>query len=152
MENPFQPGDFSKRIRPYDEEVVAQLIEDAWALALDVAPCIGEDGFDREGAAKAILRNVILRWAEMGTGEATTQQASIYSQTIDTRQRRTRLLQPTDIADLQRLCGKGSGRKAFTISRMPAVVPVGSPLAGASINDPNAIGEWSDDRVIPDTF
>lgn len=111
---PFAPG--------IDEAKALAMIEDALALAARVAPCILTDAFEHDGAAKAILRGAILRWNDTGTGAVTQQAAGPFSQTIDTRQDRKSLFWPSEIKQLQELCGSESS-EAFaidTVSAMPA--------------------------------
>ncbi|OBJ85541.1 hypothetical protein A9W97_19385 [Mycobacterium gordonae] len=82
----------------------AAMIEDALGMAELHAPCITKPGFAHRAAAKAILRGAILRWNEAGNGAATTQQAGIYGQTVDTRQPRKAMFFPSEIDALKRLC------------------------------------------------
>jgi hypothetical protein len=83
------------------------MIDDAMALAARVAPCINEAGFAHEAAARAILRRVILRWNDQGTGAFTTESVDDYSGSTDTRQPSKNLFWPSEISQLQDLCRTG---------------------------------------------
>ncbi|WP_345314107.1 hypothetical protein [Gordonia alkaliphila] len=54
---------------------LAAMIEDILAMAVSVAPCIAEDNFAHDKAARAILRGAVLRWHAADSG-AITQQAA----------------------------------------------------------------------------
>jgi len=97
-----------------DEAKAFAMIDDAMALAVKVAPCIAEDDFLYNSAAKAILRGAVLRWNEAGTGAAVQQGAGPFQQTIDTRQQRRSMFWPSEITDLQELCSE-SQSGAFSI-------------------------------------
>lgn len=107
---PFAPG--------IDEAKAEAMIEDALALAAEVAPCILEESFTKPAAAKAILRGAILRWNDAGTGAVVSQAAGPFSQTIDTSKVRRAMFWPSEITDLQKLCG-GSKNQAFAIDTVP---------------------------------
>lgn len=83
------------------------MIDDVMALAARVAPCILASDFVHGAAAKAILRRVILRWNEQGSGALTTESVDDYSGTTDTRQPSKNLFWPSEIAQLQDLCKTG---------------------------------------------
>jgi len=97
-----------------DPAKAAAMIEDALALAATVAPCITEDSFTGEGAARAILRGAVLRWHESGTGALQTQSAGPFGVTLDNRQPRRGLFTPTEIEQLQGLC-KGASTGAYAV-------------------------------------
>ncbi|MBP2211089.1 hypothetical protein JOJ87_001433 [Rhodococcus ruber] len=104
-----------------DEAKAALMIEDAIATASVVAPCILEDTFVHEAAAKAIIRGAILRWNDSGNGAVVSQAAGPYSQTIDTRVNRRSMFYPSEITDLQRLCQAYKRGRAFTVDTTPVV-------------------------------
>jgi hypothetical protein len=95
------------------------MIDDALALAAQVAPCILEDTFEQEGAARAILRGAVLRWNEAGTGALQSQTAGPFGQQIDTRQQRRGMFWPSEITQLQRLCAGDTGAEAFAVDTVP---------------------------------
>lgn len=98
----------------------AAMIEDTVARAARVAPCITEDGFSGAGAAKAILRGIILRWHESGSGAVQSQTAGPFSMSVDNRQGSGPRFWPSEIEELQRLCRTDSGTKgAFDIGTGP---------------------------------
>lgn len=103
-----------------DEGKAEAMIEDALALAARVAPCILEPAFEHEGAARAILRGAILRWNDSGSGAIVSQAAGPFSQTIDTSQVRRSMFWPSEIKDLQELCGRPNAAKAFSVDMAAA--------------------------------
>lgn len=99
---------------------LAAMIEDVLALAASVAPCIVEDAFAHDKAARAILRGAVLRWHAADSGAITQQAAGPYSQTIDSTTRKSGLLWPSEIAALQDLCrnATGDGGGAFVVDTL----------------------------------
>lgn len=85
------------------------MIEDAEAMALLAAPCIGTAGFAHTSAVKAILRGAVLRWNDSGSGALQAQQAGPFGQTLDTRQERRGMFWPSEIVALQSLCATNQG-------------------------------------------
>lgn len=102
-----------------DPDKAAVMIEDALALAVAAAPCITDPEFEHAGAAKAIIRGAILRWNDAGSGAVTQLSAGSFQQTIDNRSERKRMFWPSEITDLQRLCGDRRVGGAFTIDTTP---------------------------------
>lgn len=92
---------------------VQAMIDDALAWAVRVAPCILDDDFQHPDAAKAILRNAILRWIQI-SDEGTTLVAGQFElrkgvtsgDAVRLAQMRSRrsLFWPSEINDLQELC------------------------------------------------
>lgn len=99
-----------------------EMIADAEALAIAVAPCLGDaevELADHQAAAvKAVLRAAILRWNDSGTGAMSMETAGPFSVQYDTRQPRRSLFWPSEIDQLQAICvaatGGGSGG-AFSV-------------------------------------
>lgn len=169
MQNPF--GDdagkaaIARRLQPQVESTtVDDYVEDAWARATAVAPCIALDTFPKEGEEeqktaelKAILRGIILRWHEAQAGGATgkTNMAGPYQQSVqlDARPKRGFVLQPSEIVDLQRLCMKRG--RPFSVDTMPDDPQANVPLYGVVVNgDTETLngppGEWSPDAPVVD--
>jgi hypothetical protein len=97
-----------------------EMIEDALGQAEIFAPCIFEDSFAKQRAAKSILRGAILRWNEAGTGAIVGQSAGIYGQTVDTRQPRRAMFYPSEIDALRKLCRSDDDTGgAFAIDLLP---------------------------------
>lgn len=96
------------------------MIDDALALAARVAPCITTEDFAYPDAAKAILRQVVLRWNDTGTGALQQQAAGPFSQSFDTRTTKRTLFWPSEIEALQELCQGGETAGAFSIDPTPA--------------------------------
>lgn len=102
----------------------AAMIEDAEAMALLAAPCIGSETFAHVAGLRAILRGAVLRWNESGTGALQAQTAGPFGQTLDTRQERRGMFWPSEIAQLQSLCAGAEGG-VYTLSLAgPDAVPV----------------------------
>ena len=99
------------------------MIEDAMALAARVAPCIADAEFQHDGAARAILRRVILRWNDQGSGALTTEAVDDYSGTTDTRQPSKNLFWPSEITQLQELCKTEGPAGAFSIDTVGPMAP-----------------------------
>ena len=97
------------------------MIDDALALAARVAPCILEDTFGYDAAARAILRGAVLRWNEAGTGAMQSQTAGPFGVQMDTRQQRRGMFWPSEISQLQDLCKGDEMSGAFAVDTVPAV-------------------------------
>ena len=123
-----------------DEAKAEAMIEDALATAEMVAPCIFDEEFAHPGAAKAILRGAVLRWNDSGTGAVTQVSGGPFQQTIDTRTARRSMFWPSEIVDLQKLCGIQREGKAFTIDTTPPAAAQAHPLFGALVNGPD---DWA---------
>ena len=102
-----------------DEDKAEALISDALAMAARIAPCIEDDDFPYADAAKAILRGAILRWNDGGAGLYKQVQTGPYQETIDTRQARKSMFFPSEISELQAMCGLQRAGAAFTIDTTP---------------------------------
>lgn len=116
-------GDFIERtdLAPFATIAEAKadaMIEDAEAMAVEVAPCITDDAFAKKPAVKAVLRAAILRWNDAGSGAKVTQAALGYSQTIDTSSPRKGLFWPSEIEQLQKVCAAEGGGKAFSVDTL----------------------------------
>lgn len=166
MENPFKDGEglaaIVRRLPGVDEDTVKDYIDDAWARATSIAPCIALETFPpgatpelqaiKVAELMAILRGVILRWHEAQSGAVTgkTQMAGPYQQSLqlDARPKRGYVLQPSEIIDFQRLCVR-KGRP-FSFDTMPDDDTANIPLYGVVVNgDTETLngppGEWSPD-------
>ena len=104
---PFAPG--------IDPDKAEAMITDALAMAELVAPCITTVEFTKAAAAKAILRGAILRWNDSGSGAVASRTALQFSESIDTRQVRKSMFWPSEIEQLQALCGDGEKSGAFAV-------------------------------------
>lgn len=110
---------------------LAELVGDALASAEIVAPCLADPDFQLHRAAKAILREAVLRRLDAGTGAVVTRSEGTgpfsKSETVDNRSRRS-ILQPSDIADLQNLCRSVSGAprpRGGAVNMDPTPTPTG---------------------------
>lgn len=115
------PADLTPFVPNLDEAKALAMIEDALALAARIAPCILDEEFEHEAAAKAVIRGAILRWHDGGSGMYMQQQAGPFQLTTDNRQTRKSMFWPSEISELQALCGIGRAGSAFTIDTTPVV-------------------------------
>ena len=118
----------------FEADELAGIVAGLNAKAERVAPCLtGTDPAPSEGQlaeAKLILLGTLKRWAEAGAGALTqrTQTAGPFNQSesYDTRQRTGYNLWPSEISQLQDLCGSsGSSGRAFEVDTMPGDAGVG---------------------------
>lgn len=82
------------------------MIDDALARAARFAPCILDTDLSaaNAAAAKAVLRDVVLRKNDAGTGVLAEQHTGPFGVTLDTRQPAKTLFWPSEIAELQSIC------------------------------------------------
>jgi hypothetical protein len=98
------------------------MIDDALALAARVAPCIVDADFEYGLAAKAVLRGVVLRWNDQGTGAVTQASVDDASFTFGSQQQRRGLFWPSEIQQLQELCKTDEAGGAFNIDTVSTSV------------------------------
>lgn len=120
-----------KDLEPFitvDPVKLAAMIEDVTARAISAAPCLATATDEQVlASAKSILRQAIIRWHDTDTGVVTTNTAGTYSQTstplkaiADPIVRRSGLLWPSEINDLQGLCKQASGGGgAYAVDALP---------------------------------
>lgn len=121
-----QPADLTP-FASIDPVKAAAMIEDAEAMASLVAPCLAQPAdltAGQRAAVKAILRGAILRWHDAGSGAVQSQTAGPFSQSLDTRQTRRSMFWPSEIEQLQELCGGKGNEGAFSIDTVSAAGPV----------------------------
>ncbi|MDN5725163.1 MAG: hypothetical protein L0G99_04415 [Propionibacteriales bacterium] len=124
-----------REVREIETARAEALIADAEALAVLVAPCLESDDFPHTAAAKAILRQAVLRRDDAGSGALQSQSVGPWSQTLDTRAS-SKILTADDERRLKALCpATGSGR-ARSIDTAPRQGPQ-HPLLGAWVNGPD---------------
>lgn len=106
-----------------DPNRVDAFVDDAIALAVSVAPCLATEDLDagKAAAAKAVLRQVIMRWIDRGSGVNTQQIAGPFQVSVD--QSHGGLFWPSEIQALQGICAGSSpvGQTAFAVDMSPAV-------------------------------
>lgn len=103
-------------------EQAQAMCDDALALAAVIAPCILDPRFEYEDAAKAILRQAILRWNAAGSGAVSSQTAGPFGVTIDTSVQRYGMFTKQEIEMLQALCKdstSGSAGSAWGYDTVP---------------------------------
>ena len=158
MQNPFGTEEgkaaIQRRLEGVKPETVMDYIEDAWARAVENAPCIASDSFPPENQPEkalflvTVLRGIILRWHELSTQGITGAMAGPYQVQFGAPTRKGYNLIPAEVVDLQKLCRK-KGRP-FSVDTMPDDVTQFFPLSGVVINgDTETLngppGEWSPD-------
>lgn len=107
------------------EDKAEALIADAMARAARVAPCILDDELSdtNSAAAKAVIRDAILRKDEAGTGVLQQKTIGPFGEVLDTRQPRRVMFWPSEVAELLSICRDHEGivaaRGAYEIDTMP---------------------------------
>lgn len=98
-----------------------QMIDDAEAMALLAAPCLGDPDLDpalndrQINAVRAVLRGAIMRWSDAGSGARQSVTTGPFSETVDTTVTRRGMFWPSEIGNLQAVCSSGEKGKAFSI-------------------------------------
>jgi hypothetical protein len=103
-----------------DPAVLQQMINDATALAVVVAPCLADEEFLYRDAVKAILRGILSRWAT-GAGPSTaisSTSAGPFITNFDNKSERRGALWPSEIQQLQSLC-RAFGMSVGTTDMVP---------------------------------
>jgi hypothetical protein len=119
-----------------DEEKAEAMISGAVAMAAIVAPCLDDpDALTPKqlAAAQMIIRDAVLRWADSGSGAATTQTAGPFGVTYDTRTPRKTLFWPSEITALQRVCRSGTGGM-FNVGTAPVEPMVSRQVYGEYVD------------------
>ncbi len=104
-----------------DESRAVQMIEDATAIAILVAPCLTDEDeltAGQKSAVKAVLRGAVLRWNDAGSGVVSQESVGSFSQSIDTANRRG-LFWPSEIEQLQQICRGDESGGAFSLDTAP---------------------------------
>lgn len=120
-------------------ELVELMVAGANAKAARVAPCLVDDdpapSADQLAEARLVLVGALQRWVEAGSGALQSQQAGPFGQTIDTRQKVSWNLWPSEIEQLQQICAdEDTSAGAFSIrptSSWSAHMPWCSYMLGA---------------------
>lgn len=98
------------------------MVDDATAMAVLAAPCLDSDTpltVTQLNAVRAVLRGAVLRWNDSGTGALSSQNAGPFSVAMDTRQQRRGMFWPSEITQLQQICGSGTSSGAFALDTLP---------------------------------
>jgi hypothetical protein len=113
-------------------EMVDDMVAGANAKASRVAPCLTWDGSetgkpaptaDQLAEAKLVLLGAVKRWAEAGAGAFQSQTAGPFGVTVDTRQRSGFNLWPSEIEDLQDICGSSARPRAGHVDMYEVTTP-----------------------------
>lgn len=105
-----------------DTSKALAMIDDALAMAAVVAPCINDETFAYEAAARAILRGAIIRWNDSGSGALSQQGAGPFQVSYDNRQPRRSLFYPSEISQLQDLCKESGTEQAYTVDTVSTTI------------------------------
>ncbi len=114
------------------------MIDDAMARAARVAPCILDATLSEVNAtaAKAVIRDAILRRNDAGTGAVQQQTAGPFSQLLDNRQPQRTMFWPSEIAELQAICADHNETPqsgAFAIDTAPYAFSAHLPWCSYSL-------------------
>lgn len=132
-------------LQVFDQEMTKAaadaMIATIWSRARKLAPCLKDPDIeldeDDTETLKGILRTVILRWSESGSGIVSSRTAGDYAETY-TGRGSGGTFRPEEIRDLQALCAGTAGagsQKAFSVDVAPTSgVRVVSHAAWCSIN------------------
>lgn len=127
MPNPYlEPADLAPFAK-IDEAKAQAMIDDAYARAARVAPCLTDPDFlnvsENVAAVRSVLRAAVLRRNDSGTGTVQYQVGGPYAVTTDTKQPHRSLLWPSEIEELQGICREFNGEKP---SQAFSFTPTGS--------------------------
>lgn len=110
-----------------DEAKASAMIDDAYARAARVAPCLQDEDFQADpgnvAVVRSVLRAAILRRNDAGSGATQYQTAGPFAQQTATGQPHRSMLWPSEIEELQAVCAAYSGTSsggAFSINTSPA--------------------------------
>lgn len=111
-----------------DEVKADAMIADAEATAISVAPCLVDpdnpsllntDLSDNDRRViTAVLRAVIIRWNEAGSGAVVQESVGPYSHTVDNRSNKYGRFWPSEIDQLRAICSNSTGGKAFSVTQI----------------------------------
>lgn len=108
-----------------DAALLTLMVAGANARAARVAPCLVSTAPpptpEQLAEARLVLLGAIKRWGEAGSGAFQAQTAGPFSVTTDTRQRGGFNLWPSEIEQLQDICGRTSSA-AFTVDTAPGLM------------------------------
>lgn len=93
------------------------MISSAIARAVFYAPCLAAAKVDpaKAAAAKSIIIDAILRWADRGSGAVVTETAGIFGRTVAPTS--STLFYPSEITDLRAMCEQSTG--GVPLANMP---------------------------------
>lgn len=118
------PIDFSD-LAVFDEDIPEEraeaMIATVWARTRTLAPCLSEADVelnaDQFENVKSVVRDVVLRWAELGTGVASSRTAGDYSESYNGGGSGG-LFRPGEIRELQAVCSevRRPTQRAYSVS------------------------------------
>jgi hypothetical protein len=123
METPVTATDIQTFDDDIDTTLAEAMIETVWADVVLVAPCIKEESFGDDQPeylikVKSIVRAVVLRWADAGSGGVRQRAAGDFSEILD-KDSAGGKLRPGEIRELQDLCSSQQRRKGGRASTIP---------------------------------
>ena len=117
------PPEYAALVTP---ELLQIMVDGANARASRVAPCLAAPTLEQLSEAKLVLIGSVTRWTQAGSGAVVQHSAGAFSETMDTRQRSGYNLWPSEITQLQEICG-ADDRTAFSIDTAPTEVGSDAP-------------------------
>lgn len=110
-------------------------ITDAEAMALLAAPCLSGDLDNRQTAAvRAVLRQALMRWKEVGSGAVTQQQVGPFGQSVDTSSVRRGMFWPSELDQLRAICNGTGGATSGTATTVSSTYALSLHLPWCSLN------------------
>jgi hypothetical protein len=113
------------------------MIATVWSRTRKLAPCLKEDDVELDvddlETVKGIVRSVILRWAESGSGVVGSRNAGDYGETYTTGGGGS--FRPDEVRDLQTVCaGVRRGQRAYAVVTGPSTTRVVQHASWCNIN------------------
>lgn len=106
------------------EEVAEAMIASVWARARLLAPCLADEDVeltdDQLEIVRSVVRLIVLRWADTGSGAIQSRTAGDYSEAFASRTGggSAGTFRPDEIRDLQAICAtaRRSAQRAYSFS------------------------------------
>lgn len=120
MQNPLTHADLTIFNAEISEAEATAMIASVWARTVQkIAPCLKDLDANEEQVefVKGILRGVVLRWYDTGSGAVMSRTAGEYQEQLSKYSGGT--FRPEELEDLQSVCGASDAPKASTILTFP---------------------------------
>lgn len=134
MPAPLTAGEVQVFDAEITEDIANAMIASAWVRALKIAPCLKtkewsdeetDEEYEDTQLVKDVLRRVVLRWADTGSGAARSRVAGEYQETYNDYG--GGLFRPDEIRDLQQVCTEtydGDPKASTILAGPPDVIGV----------------------------
>lgn len=137
MDSPVEYSDLTKFDGELAKDTAEDMIATIWARTRKLAPCLKEEDVELDEddfqVVKGIVRQVVLRWAESGSGVVGSRTAGDFGETYVSGAGGA--FRPDEIRDLQSICeGLRKNQRAFGITLGPSDVRVVVHAPWCSIN------------------